>query len=42
LSEPTKTGSVLRLEAHGSSTDPEQFGVAHAGEVLAQLQERNV
>ncbi|MGH3339082.1 MAG: hydroxymethylbilane synthase, partial [Propionibacteriaceae bacterium] len=27
LSEPTKAGSVLRLEAHGSSDDPEQFGV---------------
>jgi hydroxymethylbilane synthase len=39
LSEPTKAGSVLRLEAHGSSTDPEQFGVAHAGEVLAQLRQ---
>jgi hydroxymethylbilane synthase len=37
LSEPTKAGSVLRLEAHGSSDDPEQFGVAHAGAVLAQL-----
>jgi hydroxymethylbilane synthase len=42
LSEPTKAGSVLRLEAHGSSTDPELFGVAHAGEVLAQLREQNV
>ena len=42
LSEPTKAGSVLRLEAHGSSTDPEQFGVAHAGEVLAQLREQHV
>ena len=42
LSEPTNTGSVLRLEAHGSSDDPEQFGVAHAGEVLAQLREQNV
>jgi hydroxymethylbilane synthase len=39
LSEPTKAGSVLRLEAHGSTTDPEQFGVAHAGEVLAQLRQ---
>ena len=37
LSEPTKAGSVLRLEVRGSSTDPEQFGVTHAGEVLAQL-----
>jgi hydroxymethylbilane synthase len=42
LSEPTKAGSVLRLEARGSSTDPEQFGVAHAGEVLAQLREQHV
>ncbi|HET8914296.1 MAG TPA: hydroxymethylbilane synthase [Propionibacteriaceae bacterium] len=42
LSEPTKAGSVLRLEAHGSTTDPEQFGVAHAGEVLAQLREQHV
>ena len=42
LSEPTKAGSVLRLEAHGSSEDPEQFGVAHAGEVLAQLREQHV
>jgi hydroxymethylbilane synthase len=42
LSEPTKAGSVLRLEAHGSTNDPEQFGVAHAGEVLAQLREQHV
>jgi hydroxymethylbilane synthase len=42
LSEPTKAGSVLRLEAHGSSDDPEQFGVAHAGEVLAELREQHV
>jgi hydroxymethylbilane synthase len=42
LSEPTKAGSVLRLEVHGSSDDPEQFGVAHAGEVLAQLREQHV
>jgi hydroxymethylbilane synthase len=42
LSEPTKAGPVLRLEAHGSSDDPEQFGVAHAGAVLAQLREQNV
>jgi hydroxymethylbilane synthase len=39
LSEPTNAGSVLRLEVHGSSTDPEQFGVAHAGEVLAKLRQ---
>jgi len=42
LSQPTKAGSVLRLEAHGSTDDPEQFGVAHAGEVLAQLQQQDV
>jgi hydroxymethylbilane synthase len=42
LSEPTKAGSVLRLEAHGSSADPEQFGVAHAGEVLAKLRQQDV
>jgi hydroxymethylbilane synthase len=41
LSQPTKAGSVLRLETHGSSVDPEQFGVAHAGEVLAQLQQED-
>ena len=39
LSEPTNAGSVLRLEVHGSSADPEQFGVAHAGEVLAKLRQ---
>jgi len=42
LSEPTTAGSFLRLEAHGSTTDPEQFGVAHAGEVLAQLRQQDV
>jgi hydroxymethylbilane synthase len=42
LSEPTKAGPVIRLEAHGSTTDPQQFGVAQAGEVLAQLREQNV
>jgi len=42
LSEPTKAGPVLRLEAHGSSTDPQQFGAAQAGEVLAKLRELNV
>jgi len=42
LSEPTKAGSVLRLEVHGSSADPEQFGVAHAGEVLAKLRQQDV
>jgi hydroxymethylbilane synthase len=42
LSEPTKAGPVIRLEAHGSSTDPQQFGVAQAGDVLAQLREQNV
>jgi hydroxymethylbilane synthase len=42
LSEPTKAGPVLRLEAHGSSTDPQRFGADHAGEVLSRLRERNV
>jgi hydroxymethylbilane synthase len=42
LSEPTKAGPVIRLEASGSTTDPQQFGVAQAGEVLAQLREQNV
>jgi hydroxymethylbilane synthase len=42
LSEPAKAGPVLRLEVHGSSTDPQQFGAAQAGEVLAQLREHNV
>ncbi|HET6758117.1 MAG TPA: hydroxymethylbilane synthase [Propionibacteriaceae bacterium] len=38
LSEPTKAGPVIRLEVHGSTSDPQQFGVAQAGQVLAQLQ----
>jgi len=42
LSEPIKAGPVLRLEAHGSSMDPQQFGATYAGEVLAKLRERNV
>ena len=42
LSEPTKAGPVIRLEAYGSTTDPQQFGVAQAGEVLAQLRDQNV
>jgi hydroxymethylbilane synthase len=42
LSEPTKAGPVIRLEAYGSTTDPQQFGVAQAGEVLVQLREQNV
>jgi hydroxymethylbilane synthase len=42
LSEPTKAGPVIRLEAYGSTTDPQQFGVAQAGQVLAQLREQNV
>ncbi|HEU4909790.1 MAG TPA: hydroxymethylbilane synthase [Propionibacteriaceae bacterium] len=37
LSEPTKAGPVIRLEAHGSTSDPQQFGFAQAGQVLAQL-----
>jgi hydroxymethylbilane synthase len=42
LSEPTTAGPVLRLEAHGSATDPRQFGAAQAGEVLSKLRELNV
>ena len=42
LSELTKAGPLLRLEAHGSSMDPQQFGATHAREVLAKLRERNV
>jgi hydroxymethylbilane synthase len=41
LSEPTKAGPV-RLEAHGSSKDPQQFGATHAGEVLSRLRERDL
>ncbi len=41
LSEPTKAGPV-RLEAHGSSTDPQQFGATYAGEVLSRLLERDL
>jgi hydroxymethylbilane synthase len=39
LSEPTKAGPVIRLEVHGSTSDPQQFGVAQAGQVLTQLQQ---
>jgi hydroxymethylbilane synthase len=42
LSEPTKAGPVLRLEVHGSATDPQLFGAAQAAEVLTKLRERNV
>jgi hydroxymethylbilane synthase len=42
LSEPSKAGSILRLEAHGSSTNPEQFGAGHASEVLSQLREQHI
>jgi len=42
LSEPTKAGPVLRLEADGSTKDPQQFGANHAGEVLAKLRERDL
>jgi hydroxymethylbilane synthase len=42
LSEPTKAGPVLRLEVHGSTKDPQQFGAIHAGEVLSKLRERDV
>jgi len=30
---------MLRLEAHGSSNDPQQFGAIHAGEALSMLRE---
>jgi hydroxymethylbilane synthase len=39
LSEPTTAGPMLRLEAHGSATDPQQFGATQAGEVLSKLRE---
>jgi hypothetical protein len=42
LSEPTKAGPAVRLEVHGSTKDPQQFGANHAGAVLAKLRERNV
>lgn len=37
LSEPTKSGPPVRVERHGSSDDPVQFGEHVAGEVLAEL-----
>ncbi|HEY5822473.1 MAG TPA: hydroxymethylbilane synthase [Propionibacteriaceae bacterium] len=37
LSEPTKTGPVLRISVNGSTIDPAQFGAAQAGGVLAEL-----
>ena len=42
LSEPAKADPLIRLEVHGSATDPQHFGAAQAGEVLAQLREENV
>lgn len=39
LSESTRTGPVLRVEAEGRAVDPEQFGAAQAGSVLAELRD---
>jgi hydroxymethylbilane synthase len=39
LSEPTKAGPAVRLEVHGSTKDPQQFGANHAGAALAKLRE---
>jgi hydroxymethylbilane synthase len=39
LSEPTKVGPPLRVELHGSTTDPVQFGADAAGHVLLELQD---
>ncbi|HSU35301.1 MAG TPA: hypothetical protein VLJ88_06550, partial [Propionibacteriaceae bacterium] len=38
LSEPTKTGPVLRVDVRGSADDPQHFGAVHAGRVLVDLQ----
>jgi hydroxymethylbilane synthase len=37
LSEPTKDGPPLRVEVHGTTADPVQFGVDAAGRVLLEL-----
>jgi len=37
LSEPPKTDPVLRFEASGTSSEPWDFGVHHAGRVLSAL-----
>jgi hydroxymethylbilane synthase len=37
LSEPTKSGPPLRMELHGSTTDPQQFGADAAGHILSKL-----
>jgi hydroxymethylbilane synthase len=39
LSEPTKVGPPLRVELHGSTNDPVQFGADAAGHVLRELQD---
>jgi hydroxymethylbilane synthase len=39
LSEPTRDGPPLRVERHGSTTDPAQFGADAAGHVLLELQD---
>ena len=37
LAEPLPADSVLRFEAHGATSEPWDFGVYHAGRVLAGL-----
>lgn len=37
VSEPLTSGPPLRVELHGSTTDPEQFGADAAGQVLTEL-----
>jgi hydroxymethylbilane synthase len=37
LSEPTKSGPPIRLDLHGSSVDPAQFGVDAAERCLSEL-----
>jgi hydroxymethylbilane synthase len=37
LSEPAKAGPPLRVEVHGSTSDPVQFGAEAAGQVLLEL-----
>ena len=39
LSEPTKTGPVLRLHVSGTTTDADEFGTACAGSALSKLRE---
>jgi len=37
LSEPTRSGPPLRVELHGATADPQQFGADAAGNVLVEL-----